>query len=45
MDGALTDTTTPSQSRPGSYEVVIPILQSSRTEAPPSDGLRSYPGH
>ena len=47
VDGILTDTNTPSQSRPGSNsnEAVLYILQCSKTGASTSDGLVSYPGH
>ena len=47
IDGALTGTTTPGQSEPGSNgnKGVLYILESSRVEASPSDGLVSYPGY
>ena len=46
-NGTLTDTTTLGKSGPGSngIEKLVHILQSSRTEALPSDCLVSYPGH
>ena len=47
MDGTLTDTTTPFQSRPeiNSIEEVLHIPKSSRTGASPSDILVLYPKH
>ena len=45
--GTLSGTTTPGQSRPGinGNVGVLRVPQRSRTEASPSDGLVSYPGH
>ena len=47
IDRTLSSATTPGQSGPGSNgnEGVLHIPQISKAEAPPSDGLMSYPGH
>ena len=47
LDGTLTGTITLGEDGPGSdgNEGVLHILQNSRTEASPSDGLVPYPGH
>ena len=47
IDEILTGTATLGQSKPGSNgnEEILHIPKNSRTEASPSDGLASYPGH